>query len=66
MYFIFRQQLKSGFGLTLGADIRLWLQELSTDHKVTIVKDAANILKIGKGDIIAFYQEDGKIYVEKE
>ncbi len=39
--------------------------KVSTDNKVTIVKDAATILKIGKGDIIAFYQEGGKIYIEK-
>jgi hypothetical protein len=37
---------------------------VSTDNKVTIVKDAAMILKIGNGDALAFYQEDGKIYVE--
>ena len=39
--------------------------KVSTDNKVTIVKDAAAILSISQGDIIAFYQEDGKIYIEK-
>lgn len=39
--------------------------KVSTDNKVTIVKDAAVILKISKGDILAFYQEAGKIYIEK-
>lgn len=39
--------------------------KVSTDNKVTIVKDAAAILKINKGDIIAFYQENGKIYIER-
>jgi|GEM_PF-1614047 len=39
--------------------------KVSTDNKVTIVKDAAKILKICKGDIIAFYLENGKIYLEK-
>jgi len=38
---------------------------VSTDNKVTIVKDAATILKIGKGDILAFYQENGRIYIER-
>ena len=37
----------------------------STENKVTIVKDAATILKIGKGDILAFYQENGRIYIER-
>lgn len=39
--------------------------KVSTDNKVTIVKDAASILKINKGDILAFYQENGKIYIER-
>jgi hypothetical protein len=39
--------------------------KVSTDNKVTIVKDAATILKISKGDVLAFYQESGKIYIEK-
>jgi len=39
--------------------------KVSTDNKVTVVKDAAAILKINRGDVIAFYQEMGKIYIEK-
>jgi len=39
--------------------------KVSTDNKVTIVKDAATILKITKGDVLAFYQENGRIYIEK-
>lgn len=39
--------------------------KVSTDNKVTIVKDAASILKINRGDILAFYEEDGKIIIEK-
>ncbi len=39
--------------------------KVSTDNKVTIVKDAAVLLKIGKGDILAFYHENGRIYIEK-
>lgn len=39
--------------------------KVSTDNKVTIVKDAASTLKIAKGDVLAFYQENGRIYIEK-
>lgn len=39
--------------------------KVSTDNKVTIVKDAAIILNVNKGDILAFYQENGKVYIEK-
>lgn len=39
--------------------------KVSTDNKITIVKDAAEILKIKKGDIIAFYEDNGRIYIEK-
>jgi hypothetical protein len=39
--------------------------KVSTDNKVTIVKDAAAILRVSKGDVLAFYQENGKIYIEK-
>jgi hypothetical protein len=38
---------------------------VSTDNKITIVKEAALILAINKGDILAFYEEDGRIYIEK-
>lgn len=38
---------------------------VSTDNKVTVVKDAAIFLKIDKGDILAFYLENGRIYIEK-
>ncbi len=39
--------------------------KVSTDNKVTIVKDAAAILKVSKGDVLAFYQENGKVYIER-
>ena len=39
--------------------------KVSTDNKITIVKDAATLLGVGKGDILAFYRENGKIYIEK-
>jgi len=39
--------------------------KVSTDNKVTIVKDAASILGIDKGDVLAFFLENGRIYIEK-
>lgn len=39
--------------------------KVSTDNKVTIVKDAAILLKIGRGDVLAFYLENGRVYIEK-
>jgi len=39
--------------------------KVSTDNKVTIIKDAATILKISKGDMIAFYREGGRVYIER-
>lgn len=39
--------------------------KVSTDNKITIVKKAVDLLKIDKGDHIAFYEENGRIYVEK-
>jgi AbrB family looped-hinge helix DNA binding protein len=43
----------------------LGTSKVSTDNKITIVKDAAKILGISQGDILAFYEEDGKILIEK-
>lgn len=39
--------------------------KVSTDNKVTIVKNAAEILGVNKGDILAFYEEEDRIYIEK-
>ncbi len=39
--------------------------KVSTDNKITIVKKATEILKIEKGDILAFYEENGRVYIEK-
>lgn len=39
--------------------------KVSTDNKVTIVKKAAEILGVSKGDILAFYEEEGRVYIEK-
>ncbi len=38
---------------------------VSTDNKVTIVKKVTEILKIERGDILAFYEESGRVYIEK-
>lgn len=45
--------------------ILLGSTKVSTDNKVTVVKKAAEILKINKGDHIAFYEEEGRVYIEK-
>jgi len=39
--------------------------KVSTDNKVTVVKNASEILKIRKGDLIAFYEEGGRVCIEK-
>lgn len=39
--------------------------KVSTDNKITIVKNAAEILGINKGDILAFYEDEGRVYIEK-
>ena len=39
--------------------------KVSTDNKVTIIKKAAEILGVNKGDILAFYEEEGRVYIER-
>jgi hypothetical protein len=39
--------------------------KISIDNKVTIVKNAAEILGINKGGILSFYEENGKVYIQK-
>lgn len=39
--------------------------KVSTDNKITIIKNATEILKTGKGDMIGFYEENGRVYIEK-
>jgi len=34
-------------------------------NKITVIKKAAEALSINVGDHIAFYEENGRIYVEK-
>jgi len=42
----------------------LGISKLSTDNKMTLIERAAEFLGTKKGDLIAFYKEDGKIYIE--
>ncbi len=39
--------------------------KLTTDKKMTLIESAAEKLKADKGDLIAFYEENGKIVIEK-
>jgi len=39
--------------------------KLSTDNKMTLIEQVATKLKAKKGDLMAFYEEDGRIYIEK-
>ncbi len=42
----------------------LGISKLSTDNKMTLIERAVEILSAKKGDIIAFYEENGKVCVE--
>lgn len=35
------------------------------DNKMTLIEQVATKLKAKKGDLMAFYEEDGRIYIEK-
>jgi hypothetical protein len=39
--------------------------KIDLDNKVTIVKNAAKLLGVNKGDILSFYEEEGKVYFKK-
>ncbi len=39
--------------------------KLTTDKKMTLIETAAEKMKAEKGDLIAFYEEDGKIIIER-
>lgn len=39
--------------------------KLSTDNKMTLIEPAAEKMKTERGDLIAFYEENGKIVIEK-
>lgn len=39
--------------------------KVSSDNIVKIVQNAVNVLGIKKGDTLSFYEESGKVYIEK-
>lgn len=59
LYFIVQFVLMADKRTLLGST------KVSTDNKITIVKKAVDLLKIDKGDHVAFYEENGRIYIEK-
>ena len=40
--------------------------KLSTDNKMTLIERVAEVLGTKKGDLIAFYEDNGKVYIEAE
>jgi len=68
MFFVVK--LKFCFNIMIfcnGTDKRTLLgsMKVSTDNKITIVKKAVDLLKIEKGDHVAFYGGNDRIYIEK-
>ena len=43
----------------------LGTSKISTDNKMTLIDSVAKKTNISKGDLIAFYEEEGRIYIEK-
>jgi|Deesub1362A_J573_1020465.scaffolds.fasta_scaffold05298_5 AbrB family looped-hinge helix DNA binding protein len=43
----------------------LGTSKVSTFNKITLIKEVAQKLGIKEGDLIAFIEEDGKIYIKK-
>jgi len=43
----------------------LGLSKISTNRKISLLKDIAGKLKADVGDNIIFYEENGKIFMEK-
>jgi len=44
----------------------LGISKLSTDNKMTLIERAARLLGTKRGDIIVFYDDNGKIYLDVE
>ncbi len=38
---------------------------MGDDNKILFLKNAAEFLGMKKGDMITFYEENGKVYIEK-
>ena len=49
----------------LGKRKLLGSTKVSTDNKILFLKDMAELLKVKKGDVVTFYEENGKVYIEK-
>ena len=43
----------------------LGVSKVSSGRKISLLKDIAEKLKAGVGDDVVFYEEDGKICIEK-
>ena len=43
----------------------LGTSKVSTNNKITLTKEVAEKLEVKEGDKIAFYEENGKIIIEK-
>jgi len=43
----------------------LGISKLSTDNKMTLIERAVELLNTKKGDLIAFYEDGGKVCIEK-
>jgi len=43
----------------------LGTSKVSTNNKITLIKEVAEKLGIKEGDKVAFYEENGKIIIEK-
>ena len=43
----------------------LGTSSISGQFKTTIIKKVADILKLNSGDMIVYYEEDGRIFIEK-
>jgi hypothetical protein len=39
--------------------------KMGDDNKILFLKNAAEFLGMKKGDMITFYEENGKVYIEK-
>jgi bifunctional DNA-binding transcriptional regulator/antitoxin component of YhaV-PrlF toxin-antitoxin module len=39
--------------------------KVGTDNKILFLKNAAELLDLKKGDMVTFYEENGKVYIEK-
>lgn len=43
----------------------LGISKISTGRKISLLKDIADKLKADVGDNVVFYEENGKIHIEK-